>query len=369
MFDDFAPRLAQILTEYSQPIQAGDYVLIMGSTEAEPLIRALYEAVLRRGGNPSVRLALPGLDEALYALGNDDQLSFVDPLAREAIERADVMFRILAPYNTKHLSGVAPERSALRQQAQRPIIQRYFERTADGSLRWNICGWPTQAAAQQAEMGLLDYTEFVYKASALDKDDPIAHWQQVKEKQARLVKWLEGKKHAEVRGPGIELSLDFEGRTWISAWGDNNFPDGEIFTSPVKTSVNGHVEFSFPTVYGGREVSGVKLTFKDGKVVEASAEKNEAYLLSQLEMDEGARFLGEFAIGTNYGIQRFTGEILFDEKIGGTIHMALGQAFEEAGGTNKSLVHWDMIHEMKNGGSITIDGTLFYENGQFVVEG
>ncbi len=369
MFDDFAPRLAKILTEYSTPVRAGDYVLISGTTEAEPLIRALYEAVLRRGGHPNVRLALPGLDETFYALANDEQLSFTDPLAREAVERADVMYRILAPANTKAHSTVPPERTAKRQQAQRALIQRYFERAGNGSLRWNICGWPTQAAAQQAEMGLLAYTEFVYKACALDKDDPIAHWQQLKAKQERLVAWLADKKHAEVHGPGIDLSLDFEGRTWISAWGDNNFPDGEIFTSPVKTSVNGHVEFSFPTVYGGREVSGVKLTFKDGKVVETSAEKNEAYLLSQLDMDEGARYLGEFAIGTNYGIQRFTGEILFDEKIGGTIHMALGQSFEEAGGRNKSLVHWDMIHEMKNGGRITIDGELFYENGQFVVEG
>ncbi len=369
MFDDFAPRLAQLLTEFSVPIQPGDYVLISSTIEAEPLIRALYEAVLRRGGHPVARVRLPELQELLYELGNDEQLEFSDPLALEAIERADVLFNILAPANTKALSNVPPERVAKRQKAQRAIIQRYFERIGDGSLRWNICGWPTQAAAQQAEMGLLAYTEFVYNACALDKDDPIAHWRSVKEKQARMVAWLKGKKRAEVRGPGIELTFDFEGRTWISAWGDNNFPDGEIFTSPIKTSVNGHVEFNFPTVYGGREVRGVKLTFKDGKVVEASAEKGEDFLLSQLDLDEGARFLGEFAIGTNYGIQRFTGETLFDEKIGGTIHMALGQAFEEAGGTNKSQVHWDMVHDMKQGGSITIDGELFYENGQFVVEG
>ncbi len=369
MFDDFAPRLAQVLTEFSVPIQRGDYVLIHGSIAAEPLLRALHEAVLRRGGHPHVSMILPGLDEMLYALGDDDQLTFTDPLIRDSIERADVWFRILAPTNTKALSNIPTERTTKRQKAQREIIQRYFARTADGSLRWNICGWPTQAAAQQAEMGLLAYTEFVYKACALDTPDPIAHWKQVKERQDRLVAWLDGKKQVEVSGPGIEMSLSVEGRTWISAWGDNNFPDGEVFTSPVKSSVNGHVEFSFPTIYGNHEVRGVKLTFKDGKVVEASAEKNEAYLLSQLDMDEGARFLGEFAIGTNYGIQRFTGEILFDEKIGGTIHMALGQSFEEAGGQNKSQVHWDMIHEMKNGGRITIDGELFYENGQFVIKG
>jgi len=218
-------------------------------------------------------------------------------------------------------------------------------------------------------MGLLAYTEFMYKACALDQTDPVAHWKAMRARQDRLVAWLKGKKHAEVKGPGIEMSFDFTDRPWVNCWGDKNFPDGEVFTSPIENSVNGHVEFNFPTMFGGREVNGVKFTFKDGRIVEASAAKNEDYLLTQLDIDAGARSLGEFAVGTNMGIQRFTGEVLFDEKIGGSIHMAIGHGIGESGGVNESVIHWDMVHSMKNGGEIYIDGELFYRNGDFVVGG
>ncbi len=369
MFDDFAPRLAHILTAYSIPVQPGDYVGIMVSAKAEPFALALYEAVLRRGGHPHLRAALPGAREIFYELANDDQLQFLDPLTMEFIQRINVLYSVTAPTNTKALSGVDPARLALAQKAGRPFMEVYFKRIEDKSLRWNITAWPTQAAAQEAEMGLRAYTEFVYNACRLNEADPIAVWEETKAQQEKLITWLNGKKKAVVKGPGIDLTFSFDGRLWVNCWGDNNFPDGEIFTSPIEDSVNGHVEFNFPTMYGGREINGVKLTFKDGKVVEASAAKGEDYLLSQLDMDEGARFLGEFAIGTNYGIQRFTGSTLFDEKIGGTVHMALGQGFEEANGVNKSQVHWDMVHDMQDGGQILIDDTLFYENGQFVIEG
>ncbi len=218
-------------------------------------------------------------------------------------------------------------------------------------------------------MGLLAYTEFIYKACGLHHPDPLAYWRDLKARQERLITWLHGKQHAAIKGPDIELSFDFTDRLWVNSWGNHNFPSGEIFTGPVEDSVNGHVAFSYPTVYGGREISGVKLTFEDGVVTEASANKGEDYLLSQLDMDAGARRLGEFAIGTNTGIQQFTGNTLFDEKIGGTIHMALGRSIPESKGVNQSQIHWDMVHDMKNGGEITIDGELFYKNGEFVIEG
>jgi aminopeptidase len=369
MFDDFAPRLAQVLTEYSTPIQKGDLVAIMAPTTAEPLIAALYEAVLRRGGNPVVYASLPILDEMFYRHASDEQLDYSDPMALYMMEKIDVQYGILAPANTKNMSSVDPGRVARRRQARRPVIETYFRRSGDGSLRWTLTAWPTQAGAQEAQMGLLAYTEFMYRACALDTDNPVAHWTALRERQERLVKWLEGKHHAEIQGPGIDLAFDFNGRVWVNCWGDKNFPDGEIFTCPVEESVNGHVAFSYPTVYGGREVNGVRLTFRDGVAVEASAAKGEDYLLSQLDLDPGARRLGEFALGTNTGIQQFTGETLFDEKIGGTIHMALGKSIEEAGGVNNSVVHWDMVHAMRDGGEITIDGDLFYRNGEFVVGG
>ena len=369
MYDDFAPRLAQILTEFSLPIQHGDYVAITGSTAAEPLILALYEAVLRRGGHPNVRVGLAGLDEIFLALAGDDQLDFCDPLTLELVEKVDVLYQISAPANTKSLTQVDPARLKRMQQGRRPITERYFQRINDRSLRWNITAWPTQGAAQEAEMGLLAYTGFMYRACALDQPDPIAHWQALRAHQDRLIAWLESKHHAEVRGPGIALDFDFTGRLWINSWGDNNFPDGEIFTSPVEDSVNGEVAFNYPTMYGGREINGVRLVFENGVVTQASAAKGEDYLLSQLAMDDGARRLGEFAIGTNFGIQQFTGETLFDEKIGGTVHMALGEGFEEAHGINTSAIHWDMVHGMRDGGEIRIDGDLFYQNGAFVVGG
>lgn len=368
MFADFAPRLAKVLTEYSQPVQKGDYVAIVGLTVAEPLIVALYEAVLRRGGQPVVFASLPGLDELYFRCASDEQLSFCDPIQMFMIEKIDVLFQILGPYNTKSLATVDPARIMLRDKGRRPFIEKYFQRVNDHSLRWNITAWPTLAAAQEAEMGLLAYTEFMYKACGMDQADPVAHWSGVQARQERLVQWLHGKQHAEVKGPGIEMSFDFTERPWVNCWGNVNFPDGEVFTSPLETSVNGHVEFSYPTVYGGREVNGVRLTFKDGVVVQASAEKNEDYLLRQLGLDDGARRLGEFAVGTNMGVQQFTGETLFDEKIGGTIHMALGEGIAESLGENQSQIHWDMVHSMRSGGEIWIDGELFYQNGEFVVE-
>ncbi len=367
-YPDFAPRLAQILTEYSLPIQKGDWVAIVSSTAAEPLILALYEAVLNRGGNPIVIAQLPELSEIFYRVAQDEQLDFLNPLSLLMIDKVDVLYHIIAPANTKSMTTVDPARTARHQKAGRPYLERYFARIADQSLGWNITAWPTQAAAQEAEMGLLAYTEFMYNACGLDHEDPVAYWQNLKARQDRLVHWLADKKLLEVRGPGIDLSLRVDGRLWISDWGDHNFPAGEIFTSPVEDSVNGHVEFSFPSVYAGREVNGVKLTFRDGKVIEASAEKGQDYLLQQLDMDEGARRLGEFAIGTNSGVKQFTGETLFDEKIGGTIHMAVGESIKEAGGQNSSSIHWDIVHDMKNGGEIWIDGELFYRSGQFMIE-
>ncbi len=368
MYEDFAPKLARVLTEYSRPVNPGDYVLIRAEAEAMPLIEALYEAVLRRGGHPEVQMLLPRLSEILVRDGSEEQLRYGSPKANFLIENVDVMYSIYAESNPKNLSGYPSEKVAQRFEGRRAWLETYHRRFADGTLRWAISAWPSAGMAQQADMGLLAYTDFIYKACAFDTDDPVAHWVAFRERQDRLVSWLNGKQHAEVTGPGIELSFDFVGRKWINAHGDLNFPDGEIYTGPVEDSVNGHVEFNYPTVFDYVEVDGVNLTFKGGVVTDASAEKGEAHLLAKLDADPGARRLGEFAIGTNMGIQQFTGMTLFDEKIGGTIHMALGRSIPMTLGQNKSAVHWDMVHDMTRGGEIRIDGELFYQNGKFVIE-
>lgn len=374
MTKNLAFELAKILTEYCSPVQAGEYVTIVGNGQtAAPLIEALCEAVLKRGAYPNVQAAsLVSADYTAYfelfmREASDEMLTRLDSTMMHWIDNSDALFFVKAPANTKALSTVDPDRIARFRKAHQPISNRYLERFAARELRWTVVGWPTAALAQMAEMGLLDYSDFVAKACGLDQPDPVAYWQAFKAQQERLVEWLHGKSHAEVRGPGVHMTFDFSGRPWISCHGSQNFPDGEIFTSPIEDSVNGTVEFNFPGVYQGNEVDGVKLRFENGVAVDATASKNEAYLLSQLNIDEGARRLGEYAIGTNMGVQRMTRNILFDEKIGGSIHMALGRGYEESHGINQSAIHWDMIHSMKDGGEIVIDGVLFYRAGEFMV--
>lgn len=374
MAKNLAIDLAKILTEYSSPVQPGDYVTIAGQHDtAGPLVEALVEAVLKRGGYPNVQSApLISADYSPYyelfmREANDAQLDHLDSTIMHWVNHSDALFFIKAPANTKAVSTINPARISRFRRTIQPFGEAYLDRYDKGELRWTVVGWPTEALAQSAEMGLRAYEDFVYRACGLDQPDPVAYWIAFRDKQERLVAWLADKKHAEVRGPGIDMSFDFQGRLWVSCHGALNFPDGEIFTSPVEDSVNGTVEFNFPSVYQGFEVDGVKLRFENGVAVEASASKGEAFLLSQLDTDAGGRRLGEFAIGTNMGVQQLTRSILFDEKIGGSIHMALGRSYAEAKGLNQSAIHWDMVHNMKDGGEIVIDGELFYRSGEFLV--
>ena len=367
MIDAFPTRLAHVLTNYSVPIQKGDFVVIKSPTIAEPLVEALVKAVLARGGHPHVSVYLPNTEELMLQYASDEQLTFQDPLQAAMAEKLDVIFRVIAFDNPKNMAHIAPQRVALLQKGAEAWYRTYRRRRAAGELRWNVAPWPTVGMAQQAEMGVMAYREFVYKACGLHHNDPVAYWQGFRDRQLRYLDWLDGKRQLVMRGPGIDLSMSIEGRTWLSAHGEVNFPDGEIFTGPVEDTVNGSVEFNFPTTYQGRTVDGVRLVFQDGKVVEASAKKGEDFLYSKLDTDAGARFLGEIAIGTNDDIQQFTGNTLFDEKIGGTIHMALGQAYAESGAKNQSIVHWDMVHGMRDGGEIEIDGEIMYRNGEFLI--
>lgn len=369
MIDLFAERMAYVLTHYSIPIRPGELVVIDGSVAAEPLIDALTAAVLQRGGHPHVSVQMPNTAEILLQYGNAEQRTFHDPIQMKRLEKLDVYFRILAPMNTKNLSHFDPKLTADYQQGIQGWREIFTRRWSAGELRWCGAPWPTVAQAQDAEMGLQAYRQFVYEACGLDQEDPIRYWQDFRDRQSKLVKWLDGKKKMVMQGPGIDLTLSIAGRKWISAHGEVNFPDGEIFTSPVETEVEGQVAFNLRTVYAGHEVEGAELTFKNGVVVDAKARKGEDFLLTQLNLDAGARRLGEIAIGTNWGIQDVTGSTLFDEKIGGTIHMALGRAFAYANGVNESMVHWDMVHDMKDGGEIRVDDELIYQNGEFLIEG
>jgi aminopeptidase len=365
--DQRADALARVLVHHSAGVKAGDVCLIQADTPAELLAQAIYEEVLQIAGFPVVELALEGQSAAFFKLASDDQLDWVSPTTRWGAEEVDVRFRVMADANTRALSGVDPARQARRQRAMKPIMETLMKRTAAGEYRWALTLFPTQAYAAEADMSLADYEDFFYKACLCDRDDPVSAWREQSEKVEQLRDWITGKEEIRIEAPGTDISLNVSGRSFIAADGRHNMPDGEFFTGPVEDSASGEVAFTYPAVYGGREVSGVKLRFDQGRVVDASADRNEEFLIEMLDTDDGARRLGELGIGTNYGIDRFTKEILLDEKIGGTVHLALGMSYPETGGQNSSALHWDMVCDLRKRGRITVDGEELQVDGKFVV--
>jgi aminopeptidase len=367
MQDPRVDKLAEVLINYSLAVKKGDLMIIQATDVAAPLIRASFREAIKAGAHVTTRVVLDGLAEIFYKEANEEQLGFVSPWHRFEIEKATVNLSLWGGFNPKSLTGVDPQRMAMSQKARTELTKVFMERTQKGKLRW--CGslFPNAASAQEADMCLADYEDFVFKACFVDRPDPVGEWKKVAQDQERIVNFLDAKKTIRVEGTDTDLTVNVQGRKWINCCGQMNMPDGEVFTGPVEDSAQGTIRFTYPAVYGGREVVDVRLTFKDGVVIEATAEKGEEMLKTMIAMDEGARRIGEFAMGTNYGIQRFTKDTLFDEKIGGTIHVALGFSLPESGGKNQSGIHWDMVCDLKNGGRMFADGEMFYENGKFLI--
>jgi aminopeptidase len=333
---------------------------------AQDLNLAIYKEAILAGAHVTVFNALPGSQEIRYKYATDEQLDYVSPFVKLITEHVSANLYIRVAENTRELTGVDPARVSRARAATAETRRIHRERTAAGEARWCYSLYPTNALAQEADMSLAEYQDFVYQAGWLEKDDPVAAWERLGARQRELVAWLAGKDQVVIRGSNIDLRLSIQGRPFVESSGKENFPDGEIFTSPVEDSLEGWVRYSYPAVHGGREVDGVELTFEGGKVVKHKASKGEAYLKEVLNSDAGASYIGEWGIGTNYDIQRFTKHMLFDEKMGGTIHLALGLGFPDTGSQNQSGVHWDMLVDMADG-EIVVDGDLFYENGEFVV--
>ena len=367
MKDPRLSKLADLLVNYSVKVQPKEWVLINGHMAAEPLVSEVLRAVLQAGGYPQVLLGSDDIGEYSLKYSSDDQLQWISPATRMLYEEADVLIALRAFDNTRAMSGIDPKKQQLSGQAKQDLMRIYMERSASGDLRWTLTQFPCSAYAQDADMSLSDYEDFVYSATYCDKDDPVAEWQRIHDEQQKVVDWLNGKKQVTVKSPNADLSLSIEGRTFINSDGSHNMPSGEVFTGPVEDSVNGWVEYTYPAIEQGKEVEGIRLEFKNGKVVKASAEKNEEFLLAMLDSDEGSRYLGEFAIGTNYGIQKFTKSILYDEKIGGSFHMALGAGYPETGSKNVSAIHWDMICDIREDSEIRVDGELLYKDGKFMI--
>jgi len=365
--DQRAERLAQILVHYSTKVQKGDRCIIQSTTTAEPLIQAVYEEVLRAGGHPVLNVSTEGAAAAFYALASDEQLDWIAPTSTWGVEEAEVRIVLMADANARALSQADPAKQARSQRARKPLMDASMRRAASGEHRWALTLFPTHAYAAEAGMSLSDYEDFYYEACLVNDDDPLTAWQRQSDEVNRLAEWMDGKEEVHITAPGTDIKLGVAGRTWIPCAGIHNMPDGEFFTGPVEDSVEGEVSFSFPAAYGGREVGGVRFRFEGGRVVDASAERGEDFLIEMLDSDDGARRLGELGIGTNYGIATGTKEILLDEKIGGTVHMAIGMSYPESGGVNDSAVHWDMVCDLRQGGSIVVDGTELSRDGKFVV--
>jgi len=364
--DQRIEKLAELLVGYSNPVKAGDQVVIGGPVASTDLLSAIYEKTLVAGGLPSCEIEPPGFQELLLKKGRKKQLGYVPAWKKQQAEEVDCLFRVLGETNTRSLSGADPKKQQQRVLGQKPLREIFNRRMNEGSLRWALTLFPTEAYAQDSEMSLSDFQDFVYSACMVDRKDPIAAWKRVRGNQEKMVKFLTGTKKVRIVAEGTDIMFGVRDRTWINCCGTHNMPDGEVFTGPEEESANGKILFSFPACYNGREVEGVQLTFKEGHVVKAQASKNQEFLESMLDLDSGSRYLGEFSFATNRAIQRFTKNILFDEKIGGTVHFALGSSYAESGGTNESVLHWDMICDLREGGKAYVDGKLFLKDGEFV---
>ena len=360
-------RLADLLVNYSTNVKKGDWVGILGDVTALPALREIYSAVLKAGGNPSLFLDDETMKRQFLREADDDQMAWLDPMHTLYYDKADVYIRIGGVGNTRAMSTIPGKRVQKLAEHRRSWLSTRLNRAAEGNFRWVGAWYPNEGSAQEANLSIEEYADFLYGAMFCDKQDPVAEWTRVRNEQQGKVDYLKGKEHVTLKGPNIDLSLSIKERGFVNCSGLRNMPDGEIFTGPVEESVNGWVRYSYPSIVGGRAVSGIELKFENGKVVQATAKENDDLLQAQLNTDAGARYLGEFAIGTNFGINKFTSNILFDEKIGGTVHMAVGMGYPETGSKNRSAVHWDMICDMRTDSEIHVDGELFYKNGAFVI--
>ncbi|CAA9465954.1 MAG: Aminopeptidase [uncultured Rubrobacteraceae bacterium] len=361
MIDERVGKLARLLVDYSIEAGEGDQVLVSGEVGAGPLIRALYARLLQLGATPVPQVGLPGMQELFFEHAGELHYEEIPGATRAIYEAVDAQIGILAPSNTRALANVAPSKQQALQKRNKPLSEMMLEKD-----RWVLTLFPTEALAQEAHMNHSEYEEFVFEAMGLNESDPVRYWNDKSAEQERLIGRLEESREIRIVGLETDLTLSVEGRTFVNSAGRRNMPCGEVFTGPIEDSANGTVYFGVPAAIAGREISGARLRFEKGKVVEVSAEKGEEYLLSLLEADAGARYLGEIGIGTNYGIRRPSANILFDEKLGGTVHLAIGRSYAETGGKNDSSVHTDLVCDLREGGELYADGELIQENGRFL---
>jgi aminopeptidase len=355
-------RFADLLCDWCLEVEPGGRVLVVSSTLGERYALALHAAILDRDAWPFLWLSPPTLGSQFYRHARKRHLSTSPPTELALLDGIDAFVRLDAPANTNELAGIDPALIARHASGRSELTERMR-----AARHW--CGTlvPTPALAQLAGMSERDYASFVQRALFLDRPDPIGAWRELSAMQARLVERLAPSQTITIEAEGTELTLDVTGRSWINSDGRRNMPSGEVFTGPLETSANGRIRFTVPTGPRGVVVTGVELEFRDGEVVNAHADQGEDYLTAALATDAGARFLGELGIGTNAGIDRATGHILLDEKIAGTVHLALGRSYPETGATNVSALHWDLVCDLRAGGQLSADGEPVVQDGAVLV--
>lgn len=364
--DPRTANLARLLVQYSISVQKDEVVLLSGPPAATPLLQCLHEECLKSGAHPIVEIDPPWVQESLLAHGKKKQLAFLPEWKSHQAEGINALVRVLADTNTRRFSSADPRRQRELLESQKPVRELLRRRMDQGSLRWSVTLFPTEAYAQDSDLSLAEFEHFVYSACKVNGGDPVRAWNQVRRRQDRIIDFLSDRKRVRIVSEDTDLAFSVAGRTWVNCAGECNMPDGEVFTGPEEESAEGVIRFTFPACHQGREVENVKLTFRGGKAVKSTASKNEVFLNEMLDMDPGARRLGEFSFATNTAIQRFTRNILFDEKIGGTVHLALGSSYSQSGGKNRSALHWDMICDLRTAGKVYLDDKLFLADGRFL---
>jgi len=366
MVDSRIKNLAKLCVQYSVDVKPKEKVFIQGNVLSFPLIKELYKECLLKGAYPTI---MPSLDVEylFFKYAKEDQLRFVPPLQKFLAKEADVAINVSCEPNPKRLTNINPEKIKTHRSSRKEIMETFLRRSAQGKLKWVLLPYPINNQAQEAAMSLEEYEDFVFSSCLLDKKDPVSEWKKIDKKQEKVCQFLNQVNKIHILGENTDLLLRVKNRKWINCSGKLNMPDGEVFTGPLENSANGTVRFTYPGIVAGREVEDITLTFKDGKVVKATAVKGDE-LLQQMLKIKGADRIGEIAIGTNYGITQFSKNMLFDEKMGGTIHMALGASYPESGGLNKAAIHWDIVKDMKKEAEIYADNKLFYKNGKFLIK-
>jgi aminopeptidase len=369
MINPIYEKLAKIVVEYSLEVKKGHTVFIAGPSLAKELFQALNIEIIKAGAHSIINPSIEGIRENFFQYASDEQLKYVSKVEEAIFKDFDRLIEVRADYNTRKFSNLDPKKLSIFMSTpkRKELREIQEQRTSSGELKWIVIPYPCNAYAQEANMDLFSYSDFISKSLFLDKENPVDEWRKMKKRQDLIINYLDNVKNIQVLGDNTDLKLSVEGRKWVNCSGQSNLPDGEVFTSPVEDSVNGHIQFTYPGIYMGNEVENIDLEFKDGEVIKATAAKGE-HILQEILKVENAKRIGEFAIGTNYGITKFTKNMLFDEKLGGTLHCALGQGFEEAGSKNMSSVHWDILKDMKLPGSKVIaDGKVIYEEGKWKI--